>query len=469
MELDKMDLEQIVNLVVEQLKGEDTSSYCKEESKNGVFNNMNEAIEKAYIAQKDFFKNYNLEDRRRIIKTIRKELMEDVELLAKLGVEDTGMGRYEDKLKKNKLVIEKTPGVEDLNSEVFTGDNGLTLVELSPYGVIGAIAPSTNPSETVICNSIGMIAAGNSVVFSPHPGAKNISMKTVELINKAIEKAGGPKNLVVTTSNPSVENAEIMMKHEKIKMIVATGGPGVVKSALSQGKKAIGAGAGNPPAVVDETADIEKAARDIIAGCSFDNNLPCIAEKEVIVVDSVADYLIFSMNKNNVYHLKDEEKIDKLASMVIDKNGRINRKFVGKDAKVILKAVDIECEHDVRAIIVETEKDHPFVVTELMMPILPIVRVKDIDEAIKLAVEVEQGNRHTAIMHSKNVDNLSRFAREIETTIFVKNAPSFAGLGFGGEGYPTFTIAGPTGEGLTSARSFARKRRCSLVGSFSIK
>jgi len=469
MELDSKSMEQIVNLVVKQLKGKATSSCYKGENKNGIFDDMNEAVEKAYIAQKDFFKNYNLEDRRRIIESIREELMKEVELLARLGVEDTGMGRYEDKLKKNKLVIERTPGVEDLKSEVMTGDNGLTLVELSPYGVIGSIAPSTNPSETVICNSIGMIAAGNSVVFSPHPGAKNISMKTVELINKAIAKAGGPENLVVTISNPSIKNAEIMMKHEKVRMIVATGGPGVVKSALSQGKKAIGAGAGNPPVVVDETADIEKAAKDIIAGCSFDNNLPCIAEKEVIVVDSVADYLIFSMNKNNVYHLKDEQKITELTSMAIDENGRINREFVGKDARIILKAIGIECENDIRVIIVETEKDHPFVVTELMMPILPIVRVKDIDEAIKLAVEVEQGNRHTAIMHSKNVDNLSRFAREIETTIFVKNAPSFAGLGFGGEGYPTFTIAGPTGEGLTSARSFARKRRCSLVGSFSIK
>lgn len=467
MALDKIDLEKIVNLVIKELNSKEILSYCSEDY--GIFSDMNEAIEKAYIAQKDFFNNYNLEDRRRIIESIREELMKNVELLARLGVEDTGMGRYEDKLKKNKLVIEKTPGVEDLKSEVYTGDDGLTLVELSPYGVIGAITPSTNPSETIICNSIGMIAAGNSVVFSPHPGAKNISLKTVELINRAIEKAKGPKNLVVTIDSPSIENAQLMMKHEKINMIVATGGPGVVKEALSQGKKAIGAGAGNPPVVVDETADIEKAARDIIAGCSFDNNLPCIAEKEVIVVDSVADYLIFSMNKNNVYHLKDKEKIDKLANMVVDKDGRVNRKFVGKDARIILKAIGIECEKDVRAIIVETDKDHPFVVTELMMPILPIVRVKDVDEAIKLAVKVEHGNKHTAIMHSKNIDNLSRFAREIETTIFVKNAPSYAGIGFGGEGYATFTIAGPTGEGLTSARTFTRKRRCSLVGSFSIK
>lgn len=473
MAIDTMDIEKVVKAVLEKIDKKGHS--MKEETigvqnpGKGIFSNMDMAIEAAWKAQKKFFKEYNLEDRNRIIQTIREELMENVEALARLGVDDTGMGRYEDKLVKNKLTIEKTPGVEDLKAEVYTGDSGLALIEFSPYGVIGAITPSTNPSETVICNSIGMIAAGNSVVFSPHPGAKKISMKTIEIINTAIEKAGGPENLIVTVDNPSIENAQKMMTHEKIKMIVATGGPGVVKSAMSKGKKAIGAGAGNPPALVDETADIEKAARDIIAGCSFDNNLPCIAEKEVIVVDSVADYLIFSMKKENVYHLENREDIDRLLKIVFDEKGRLNRKYVGKDAKFILNSAGIKCEKDVRAVIMEVEKDHPFVLEELMMPILPIVRVKDIEEGINLAVAVEQGNRHTAIMHSKNIDNLTRFAREVETTIFVKNAPSYAGLGYGGEGYATFTIAGPTGEGLTSTRSFARKRKCSLVGGFSIK
>ncbi|MBS4534535.1 aldehyde dehydrogenase EutE [Clostridium sp. D2Q-14] len=468
MSVETMDIEKIVNIVLEKIN---TEGYYEERksSNNGVFSDMNMAIEAAYRAQKIFFEDYSLEDRSRIIQAMREDLMENVEILAKLGVNDTGMGRYEDKLVKNKLTIEKTPGVEDLKAEIYSGDLGLALIEFSPYGVIGAITPSTNPSETVICNSIGMIAAGNSVVFSPHPGAKNISMKTIGIINNSIKRAGGPENLVVTVDDPSIENAQKMMSHEKVKMIVATGGPGVVKSAMSKGKKAIGAGAGNPPALVDETADIEKAAKDIIDGCSFDNNLPCIAEKEVIVVESVADYLIFSMKKENVYYLDNKKDIDNLVNIVFDKQGNLNRKYVGKDAKFILNSAGIKCDEDVRVVIMEVERNHPFVLEELMMPILPIVRVKDIGEGINLAVSVEQGNRHTAVMHSKNIDNLTRFARKVETTIFVKNAPSFAGIGYGGEGYATFTIAGPTGEGLTSARSFARKRKCSLVGGFSIK
>jgi len=358
--------------------------------------------------------------------------------------------------------------LEDLKAFAFSGDDGLTVMELSPYGVIGAITPSTNPSETVICNSIGMIAAGNAVIFAPHPGAKRTSIRAVELINEAIKKAGGPDNLVVTIAEPSIENTEKIIANPNIKMVVATGGPGVVKTVMSSGKKAIGAGAGNPPVLVDETADIEKAAKDIIAGCSFDNNLPCTAEKEVIAVDSIVNYLIFEMQKNGAYLLKDKELIEKLLSIVL-KNNSPDRKYVGKDAKYLLKQIGIEVGDEIKVIIVETDKNHPFAVEELLMPILPIVKVKDALEGIKVAKELEKGLRHTAVIHSKNIDILSKYAREMETTILVKNGPSYAGIGIGGEGHVTFTIAGPTGEGLTSARSFARNRRCVLVGGFSIK
>lgn len=355
-----------------------------------------------------------------------------------------------------------------MRTEVFSGDDGLTLVELSPYGVIGAITPTTNPTETIICNSIGMIAAGNAVVFSPHPRAKNTSLYAIKIFNQAIVEAGGPKNLITTVANPSIEQAEIMMKHKTIKMLVATGGPGVVKAVLSSGKKAIGAGAGNPPVVVDETADIEKAAKDIIAGCSFDNNLPCVAEKEVIAVESIADRLIDYMKKHGAYEITNKEQIQQLTDLVVE-NGHANKEFVGKDAAYILKHIGINVPPDIRVAIMEVDGKHPLVTVELMMPILPIVRVKNVDQAIELAVEVEHGFRHTAIMHSKNVDHLTKFAKAIQTTIFVKNAPSYAGIGVGGEGYATFTIAGPTGEGLTSAKDFARKRKCVLVDALSIR
>ena len=377
---------------------------------------------------------------------------------------------------KHLLVADKTPGTEDIVSEARTGDNGLTLTEMAPFGVVGAITPSTNPSETVICNSIGMIVAGNGVVFNPHPGAIATSNYAVDLVNRAVKSAGGPEVLVASVVKPTLDTANVMYKHPLIKLLVCTGGPGVVKAVLSSGKKAIGAGAGNPPVIVDDTADIEKAAKDIIDGCTFDNNLPCIAEKEVFVFDNVADRLIAGMLKNGCYKLT-REQADKLASVVLDKKENpktgkvsyvVNRDCVGRDAAVLLAKIGINVGPEIRCAIAEVPFEHLFVQEELMMPILGIVRVRDIDEAIDLACKAEHGNRHTAHMHSKNIDHLTRFARAVETTIFVKNAPSYAGIGFGGEGHATFTIAGPTGEGITSARSFTRKRRCVMVDNFRI-
>lgn len=467
MGMNKNNIEKIVQLVIAELKNK-SETEVENKMELGIFEEVDDAIEAAVIAQKELVK-LSLENREKLLKAMREEITKNIEMLSRMAFEETGMGRYEDKIKKNTLVVEKTPGTEDLKSEAYSGDNGLTLIELSPFGVIAAITPSTNPTETTICNAIGMVAAGNSVVFAPHPSAKNVTIKTIEILNIAIINAGGPKNLLTTIKKPTIESVNKMMTHPKINLISATGGPGVVKAALSSGKKAIGAGAGNPPVVVDETADIEKAAKDIIDGSSFDNNLPCIAEKEVIVVDSVADYLIFNMKKHGVYEIKDNELIKKLEKLLLVDGKAPNKDYVGKNADYILSKAGVEVDSSIRAIIAEVEEDHPFVLEELMMPILPIVRVKNIDEGIELAVKVENGNRHTAIMHSKNVDNLTRCAKALQTTIFVKNAPSFAGIGFGGEGYTTFTIAGPTGEGLTSARSFTRKRRCVLAEGLSIR
>ncbi len=433
-------------------------------SKNlkGVFNTMEEALEavsKAYVQ----YKSYTVEQREKMIAEIRKLTLAEAEEMAKLGVEETGMGRVSDKIIKHQLVANKTPGTEDLEPRVKTGDQGLTLVEMAPFGVIGSITPSTNPSETVICNSIGMIAGGNAVVFNPHPNAKNIANYAVDLVNRGILAAGGPENLVVSVKNPTMDTSNTMVKSPIVRMLVATGGPGVVKMLLSSGKKAIGAGAGNPPVIVDDTADIDKAASDIVKGASFDNNLPCIAEKECFVLNSVADELIAGMQKSGAYLLKGAD-VDRLLKVaLVEKDGKfgINKKWVGKDARLFLKELGIDA--DPRLIICETDEKHPFVQVEMMMPILPIVRVANIEDAIMMAVKAEHGNRHSAHIHSKNVDRLTAFARAVETTIFVKNAPSYAGIGAGGEGHTTFTIAGPTGEGLTSARSFTRQRRCVMA------
>ncbi len=440
----------------------------------GIFSDMNEAIDAAERGYKAV-RNMTVEQREKIITEIRRLTRENAEILGRLGVEETGMGNPEHKRLKHILVADKTPGTEDIVSEAKTGDGGLTLTEMAPFGVVGAITPSTNPSETVICNSIGMIAAGNGVVFNPHPNAIATSNYAVDLVNRASKAAGGPEILVCSMDEPTMDSAKIMQTHPKIKLLVCTGGPGVVKAVLSSGKKAIGAGAGNPPVIVDDTADIQKAGKDIIDGCCFDNNLPCIAEKEVFAFDNIADELIAAMKKNGAYMINSEQA-DRLAGIVLvektSKSGAkvktVSRECVGRDASVLLSKIGITVGKEIRCIICETGFMHDFVQYELMMPILPIVRVKNIDEAIDLAVKAEHGNRHTAHMHSKNIDNLSAFAKAVETTIFVKNAPSYAGIGFGGEGHTTFTIAGPTGEGITSARSYTRKRRCVMSDSFRI-
>lgn len=460
-------IEEVVKKVVAQTMAV-SSKPCDENY--GVFDTMEDAIIASDIAQRAYQK-CSMSDRAKYISAIRKVILkrENLEVISKLAVEETQMGGYEYKLLKNALAAEKTPGTEDLVADAFTGDNGLTLTEYCAFGVIGSITPTTNPTETIICNSIGMLAAGNSVVFSPHPRSKNVSIKTITMINKALAEAGAPCNLITTVKAPSIESTNVMMNHPKVRMIVATGGAAIVKTVLSSGKKAIGAGAGNPPVVVDETADIEKAAKDIVDGCSFDHNLPCIAEKEVIAVDQIADYLIFNMKKYGAYEIKDDVLIEKLVQLVTTEQGKPQTNFVGKSAKYILDKLGIAVSDDIKVIIMETNKDHIFVQEELMMPILPIVRAEDVDVAIDLAIEVEHGLRHTAMMHSKNIDKLTKMAKLIQTTIFVKNAPSYAGIGIGGEGYTTFTIAGPTGEGLTSAKSFARKRRCVMADALHIK
>jgi propionaldehyde dehydrogenase len=434
---------------------------------HGVFSEMNEAIEAAKKAQK-IVARMSMDQKEKIISNIRKKTIENAEILARMGVHETGMGNVGHKILKHQLVAEKTPGTEDITTTAWSGDRGLTLIEMGPFGVIGAITPCTNPSETIICNTIGMLAGGNTVVFNPHPAAIKTSIFSINLLNEASLEAGGPDNIACTVEKPTLESSNTMMKHKDIHLIAATGGPGVVTAVLSSGKRGIGAGAGNPPALVDETADIRKAAEDIVNGCTFDNNLPCIAEKEVVAVAPVVEELIHYMTSEQGCYLATKEEQDALTAVVL-KDGRLNRKCVGKDAKTLLGMIGISVPDNIRCIIFEGPKEHPLIAEELMMPILGIVRAKDLDDAIEQAVWLEHGNRHSAHIHSKNVDNITKYAKAIDTAILVKNGPSYAALGFGGEGFCTFTIASRTGEGLTSASTFTKRRRCVMTDSLCIR
>ena len=410
----------------------------------------------------------SLDQREKIITCIRRKTKENAEILARMGVDETGMGNVGDKILKHHLVADKTPGTEDLSTTAWSGDRGLTLIEMGPFGVIGAITPCTNPSETILCNTMGMLAGGNTVVFNPHPAAIKTSIYAINLLNEASLEAGGPDNIAVTVEKPTLETSNIMMKHKDIPLIAATGGPGVVTAVLSSGKRGIGAGAGNPPAGVDETADVRKAAQDIVNGCTFDNNLPCIAEKEIVAVASITDELMHYLVSENDCYLASKEEQDKLTAVVLA-GGKLNRKCVGRDARTLLSMIGVNAPANIRCIVFEGPKEHPLIATELMMPILGVVRAKDFDDAVEQAVWLEHGNRHSAHIHSKNIDNITKYAKAIDTAILVKNAPSYAALGFGGEGYCTFTIASRTGEGLTSASTFTKRRRCVMADSLCIR
>jgi aldehyde dehydrogenase len=269
----------------------------------------------------------------------------------------------------------------------------------------------------------------------------------------------------VSVEKPTVESANLLMKHPLVRIVVVTGGPMVVKAAMNSGKKSITAGPGNPPAVVDETANLVKGADAIVRGASLDNNIVCIAEKEVIAVDSIASRLIEELKRQPVLWL-DQRQIKELEKVVLE-GDHVNKNWVGKDAAVIAAQIGVRGHgHDLRLLMCEVDEQHPFVQHELLMPVLPLFRVRDAAEAIAAAVRCEHGFHHTATMQSTNIDNMAAMARVCNCSIFVKNDASYAGLGLGGEGYTSFTIASPTGEGLTTAVHFTRERRCTLKEAF---
>ena len=472
--LSKEQIEQIVQLTIAQMNQSQPApaacGTCGGSGGNGwMFDRAEDCIEAAARAQKQLVA-MTIEQREELIRAMRRVSRDNAEKLARMACEETGYGKVPDKIAKILLVANKTPGTEDIVPRVFTGDKGMTLVEQAPYGVIGSITPSTNPPGTIINNAISMIAAGNAVVFNPHPSATKCCQETMRLLNEAIVAAGGPMGLICCPTKPDMDTSNVIMNHPTVKLLSVTGGEAVVGVAMRTGKKCISAGPGNPPVIVDETALIPKAAKDIVDGASFDNNVLCVAEKECFCVSSVFDQLISEMQKHGAYLVRGGD-VDKIVRTVLErKDGKyvINRNFVGHDATYIMDASGVSYTGNPRLVIAEVPKEHPFVQVEMLMPVLGCVRCDCVDQAIDWAVEAEHGCWHSALMHSTNYLNMTKAARALNTTIFVKNGPSTAGVGFNGEGYATLTIATPTGEGLTSARSFTRARRCVLEDGFRI-
>ena len=434
--------------------------------RNGVFTDAGEAVAAAREAFLQL-RERSIEERRRIIEIIRDISISQCEELGLMEMEETGIGRPEHKIEKLKTLGERSPGVEFMQTQAFSGDNGLAVIERAPFGVIAAITPVTHSLPTITGNAVSMLAGGNTVVVNPHPSGKKIAAEGVRRFNQAIAAETGIDNLICVIAEPTLESADALFHHRDVALICVTGGPAVGRAALRSGKRAIVAGPGNPPVVVDETADLDRAARCIIQGAAYDNNLLCIAEKEVFVVESVFDEMMAAMRRAGALELN-AEQIARLTSQAIttagDDNHQVAAKdFIGKDASVLAAAAGASCSKDCELVFGETDEHHPMVSVEQMMPFVPFVRARDVDHAIELAKHYEHGFRHTAIIHSRNVSNMTKMGRALDTTLFVKNGPCMAGLGLGGEGYLSFSIAGPTGEGVTTPITFTRERRCSMI------
>jgi len=443
------------------------------DGRHGLFTDVNEAVAAAREAF-DRLSERTIEDRRRIIGHIRRIAVEQCVELGTMEMEETKIGRLEHKIEKLKTLGERSPGVEFMRSEVFSGDHGLAVIEHAPFGVIGAVTPVTHSLPTLTGNAVSMIAAGNTLVVNPHPSGKRIAAEGVRRYNEAIHRDLGLDNLICLITEPTLETANAIFKHRDVNLLCVTGGPGVARAAMQQAKRAIVAGPGNPPVVVDETADLGRAARCIIKGGAYDNNLLCIAEKEVFVVAEVFDEMMAAMQRAGAVRLSPQE-IEALTALAITTAGEGEHKhfvahkdFVGKDAAVLAKAIGKSVAPEVEMLYGETPADHPFVLAEQMMPFVPFVRCRDVDQAIEWARQSEHGFRHTAIIHSTNVNNMTKMGKALDTTIFVKNGPCMAGLGLGGEGYISFSIAGPTGEGITTPLTFTRERRCSMIDNLRI-
>jgi aldehyde dehydrogenase len=434
----------------------------------GVFDCVDQAVAAATTAFEQLSER-TIEDRKRIIDHIRRISIEQSVELGTMEMEETKIGRLVHKIEKLRTLGERTPGVEFMRSEVFSGDHGLAVIEHAPFGVIGAITPVTHSLPTITGNAVSMIAGGNTLVVNPHPGGKRVAAEGVRRFNEAIYRDLGIDNLICVIAEPTIESADAIFNHRGVKLICVTGGPAVARAAMKSSKRAIVAGPGNPPVVVDETADLDRAARAIIQGAAYDNNLLCIAEKEVFVVAKVFDQMLAAMDRAGAARLSSRE-VDALTKVAISTVGDGEHKhdvphkdFLGQDAAVLARGIGKRVSPETELLFGETDESNPFVPVEQMMPFLPFVRVRDVDEAIAKAKHYEHGFRHTSIIHSNNVRNMTRMGRALDTTLFVKNGPCMAALGLGGEGYLSFSIATPTGEGVTTPLTFTRERRCSLI------
>lgn len=473
MQINEELIRNLVTQVIQEVRGNDSlpqrgngQSHGASVGRYGVYDDANQAVHAARVAFEQL-RSRPMEDRKKAIDHIRRISISQAVELGTMEMEETKIGRLAHKIEKLETLGRLSPGTEFMSTQAFSGDRGLAVIEHAPFGVIGAITPVTHSLPTITGNAVSMIAAGNTLVVNPHPSGRRVAAEGVRRFNQAIYEDIGIDNLICVIREPTLESASAIFGHRDVALICVTGGPAVARAALNSGKRAIVAGPGNPPVVVDETADLDRAARCIIQGAAYDNNLLCIAEKEVFVVDSVFDAMMSAMERAGAVPLN-RPQIDRLTEAAIQEVGEDRhlaptKELLGQDAQKLAQAAGVTIDASKELLYGETAESHPFVEVEQMMPFVPFVRCRNVDHGIELAQHYEHGFRHTSMIHSRDVHNMTKMARALDTTLFVKNGPCMAALGLGGEGYLSFSIAGPTGEGVTTPLTFTRERRCSMI------
>ncbi|MBN2507019.1 MAG: aldehyde dehydrogenase [Verrucomicrobia bacterium] len=440
----------------------------------GIFQDANEACAAAEEAFGQL-REKGVAGRRKVVEIVKELCWSKAREWGRLEMEETKIGRLDHKI--DKLLGQRAiPGVEFLHPFGMSGDHGITMEEYTPFGVIGAVTPSTHSIPTIASNIISMVAAGNAVVFNAHPGAATCAATAVRAFNEAIHRDLGIENLACLIHPPTLDSFNALTKNEFVRLLCVTGGPGVVKAAMASGKRAICAGPGNPPVLVDGTGSLERAAQCVIAGGAYDNNLLCIGEKEVFVLEPVFDAFLAALEKNGAFRLNDAqvERLTQAAFLRPKGQGAgpshpvLNRDLVGRDPEVLARVAGATIPAGTQLLFAETPAEHLFVEEEQMMPFVPVVRVKTVEEGIAEAKKAEHNYKHSAMIHTIDVTRMTAMARALDTALFIKNGSCVAGLGDGGEGYSNFSIATTTGEGIANPRTFCRVRRCVMVDNLRI-
>ncbi len=464
-DISEVQLKDIVESVVRKMVSQTTNSVqgprATHQGDWGVFNDMNQAVEAAHAAFL-LFKEKSKQCKKKVIDAVRQMAIDHKEKLAQMTVEETAMGRVDHKIAKYINAAENSPGIEYLQPNAWSGKNGLALDEYGPFGVIGNITPSTHPGPVIINNIIIQLAGGNAIAFNPHPGTKKTCTRVIQLANQYMVKAGAPENLVTSVFEPTLDTAKTLYGHEKVAFLSVTGGPMMVDLALTFPKKVVAAGPGNPPVLVDETADLCLAAKEITTSASFDNNILCIAEKEIVVVESVFEKFMEKMEIEGNVRLS-VSQMNSLADKALYKSGKhwlINREHVGKSAQFLGKSLGLNVPENTPLLIGETDKSHPWVVAEQMTCCIPVVKVKDFEEGLRVSLNAEHRFKHTSSIFSTDINRVTKYSREMDCTVNVINGGTLRGNGGEtGEAYFSHTIATPSGEGITTPLDFVRKRR----------